>query len=112
MRTSTIKSIAAIALTGVGSALVLGFKTSDELAGDSAALSNTATNGSTVASGSTRSASASGSTGTSGSATPAPTGGAGTTSGSASTAAYKDGTWTGDAVSEPWGRFQVQVVIS
>jgi uncharacterized protein with FMN-binding domain len=108
MRTSTIKSIAALALTGAGSALVLGFKTTDKLTIDSSAQVNTATNGSTASSGS---AGTTGTTGSSGStATAEPTTAPG--SGTGSTAAYKDGTYTGHAVSEPWGPFQVQVVIS
>lgn len=101
MRVSTIKSIAALALTGAGSALVLGFRTT----GGDAALpvaGNGATGGST-----TSSASGSGSTSGSG-----PTSGGSSSSGSTgSTAKYADGTWTGSEVSEPWGPFQVQVVI-
>lgn len=117
MRTSTIKSIAAIALTGAGSALVLGFKTSDEptvdMTGQADTGASTGTSGSTGTTGSTgNSGSASGTTGT----TNGSTGTAGTTSSADSTAAgsgtYADGTWTGAAIQEPWGDFQVSVVIS
>lgn len=98
MRTSTIKSIAALALTGAGSALVLGFQTSDgsvpAISGSSAGDTTSGTSGST--------------------STNASNTGSGSTSGAGSTsdAAYKDGTYTGTEVSEPWGPFQVQVTIS
>lgn len=96
MRRSTIKSIAAVALTGAGSALVLAFRTT----GGDATLPVSA-NGSTA--GSTAS-STSGSGSTSGSS--------GSSGSTGSAARYADGTWTGSEVSEPWGPFQVQVVIS
>ena len=107
MRTSTIKGVAALALTGVGSVLVVGFRTSEPVIDAApqarqAAGGTTSTSGSSGVSGSTGSA---GSTGSSGS-----TGSTGST-GSA-TSAYVDGTWTGMAVSEPWGAFQVEVVIT
>ena len=97
MRTSTIKSIAALALTGAGSALVLGFRTSG---GDVTlpVAGNGSTDGSTTSS---PLGSGSGSTSTSGS-----------TPSSGPAANLKDGTWTGSEVSEPWGPFQVQVVVS
>lgn len=104
MRTSTIKSIAALALTGVGSALVIGFRTSDGIAIPTAA-GGTGSSGTT-----TNTTSGSGSSVGSGSTSGS---GSGSGSGSSATGAtYKDGTWTGAAVSEPWGPFQVQVVIS
>jgi uncharacterized protein with FMN-binding domain len=96
MRTSTIKSIAALALTGAGSALVLGFRTSD-----GAAITPATRTGSGTAGNATTTGSGSGS---------GPTSTAG--GGSTTTASYHDGTWTGSAISEPWGPFQVQVVIS
>src|SRR6266576_7070597 len=101
MRTSTIKSIAALALTGAGSALVLGFKTNGTaldtiaLPGGGAASSSTPQTGGTSSGSNTGSGSGSGSASDSGS----------------STAKYADGTWTGSAVSEPWGPFEVQVVV-
>jgi uncharacterized protein with FMN-binding domain len=83
MRTDTAKSIVALILTGIGSALVVGFRTRDDatpaLAGTNAASAGTAS---------------------------------GTTATGQSTAKYADGTWTGAAVAEPWGDFQVQVVIA
>ena len=89
MRRATIKSIAALALTGAGTALVAGFQTTDDLAvpitagagGDSARVTTPKATGST-----------SGAT-----AAPSATGGSAT-----GTAAYADGTWTGSPVSEPW----------
>src|SRR6185369_13482717 len=83
MRTSTIKSIAALALTGAGSALVLGFKTTGGDATLPVANSGSATSSSS-----------------------------GSASSSGSTTKYADGTWMGSEVSEPWGPFQVEVVIS
>ena len=108
MRVSTIKSIAALVLTGSGTALVLGFRTSGgdatlPVAGNS---STGGSNGSTT-SGST---SNSGSGSTSGASSSSGSNGSNGSNGS--TAKYADGTWTGTEVSEPWGPFQVQVVIS
>ena len=95
MRTSTIKSIAALALTGAGSALVLGFRTSDGAAITTATQAGSGTAGNAA----TTTDSTSGSTSTA-------------DGGSTTTVSYHDGTWTGNAISEPWGPFQVQVVIS
>ena len=107
MRTSTLKSIAALALTGAGSALVLGFQTTDEIAvdpGGQAAANVTlgATSGSSSTSGAASTAAPA--------ATSGSTGGTGGTPNT--TAKYADGTWTGAAVPEPWGPFEVQVVIA
>jgi uncharacterized protein with FMN-binding domain len=110
MRTSTLKSIAALALTGAGSALVVGFQTTDNLAEGTAGQANSAvTIGSTA-------------TSTGSNPTSSPATGSRVGSGVAPTATtapasngsnpYADGTWTGAAVSEPWGDFQVQVVIA
>ena len=113
MRTSTIKSITALALTGAGSALVVGFH-----AGSAPALAATTAVGTGTTASSSAAATATPSTGTTGTATPdattAPTAtspSTGTTN-VAAAAAYADGTWTGEAVQEPWGVFQVQAVIS
>jgi uncharacterized protein with FMN-binding domain len=112
MRTSTIKSIGALALTAAGTAFVFGFRTSDNPAGDTNALADTGKNASSNSgangagrSGSAGSAAGSGTTGTTG------TSGTGSSGTDATSAAYADGTWTGAAVSEPWGAFQVRVVI-
>jgi uncharacterized protein with FMN-binding domain len=100
MRTSTVKSIAALALTGAGSALVLGFRTTGTALDASAAPGAGAAGSSTSQAGGTSSGSNAGS-------------GSGSSSDSgSSTAAYADGTWTGSEVSEPWGPFEVQVVVS
>jgi uncharacterized protein with FMN-binding domain len=100
MRVSTIKSIVALALTGAGSALVLGFRTTG---GD--VILPVADNGGSGGS-TTSSSSSSGSTSGSGSSSGSSAGQSG------STAKYADGTWTGTEVSEPWGPFEVQVVVS
>lgn len=100
MRISTIKSVAALALTGAGSALVLGFRTT----GGDATLpvaGKASTGGSTTLSSGSNSGSTSGSTS-----------GSSSSGSSGSSAKYADGTWTGTEVSEPWGPFQVQVVVS
>ena len=110
MRTSTVKPLAALALTGVGSALVLGFKTTDT---PSVTTTGVTTTGSNVTAGSKGSSGASGSSGsssTTGSSSSSSSGSS--SSGSSTSATWADGTWTGDAISEPWGKFQVAVVIS
>ncbi|HEY3334929.1 MAG TPA: FMN-binding protein [Candidatus Limnocylindrales bacterium] len=114
MRTSTIKSLAAIALTGAGSALVVGFQTP----GDAVLASSTTTAGPTTTTTSTTGATAGGTaSATSTTTTPTSTSAA-TVAPSTSTTAvaaatnYADGTYTGKAVQEPWGAFQVQAVVS
>jgi uncharacterized protein with FMN-binding domain len=115
MHTTSIKSLTALALTGVGSVLVVGFQTPD-----APVLASTATSGTTATtapattapaatSGTTAAgADASGSASTpSATATPSTT-----TTDVAAAATYADGTWTGEAVQEPWGTFQVQAVVS
>ena len=112
MRTSTVKPLAALALTGVGSALVLGFKTTDT---PSVTTTGVTTTGSNVTAGSKGSSGASGSSGsssTTGSSSSSSSGSGSSSSGSSTSATWADGTWTGDAISEPWGKFQVAVVIS
>jgi len=102
MRISTIKSIAALALTGAGSALVLGFRTSG---GDVILpVAHTGGSGSSTSSNS-------GSTSNSGSSSGSGSGSS-SSSGQSGTAKYADGTWTGTEVSEPWGPFEVQVFVS
>ena len=106
MRTSNIKSIAALALTGAGSALVLGFRTTG---GDvTLPVANDGPAGGSAASSSSGSTSTSGSGTSSGSSS----GSGSSSAGSGSTGKYADGTWTGAQVDEPWGPFEVQVVIS
>jgi uncharacterized protein with FMN-binding domain len=105
MRISTIKSIGAIALTGAGSALVLGFRTTGgdatlPVGGNAANAGNTSVSGTSSSSGSS-----------SGSTKGSSSGSTGSSSGSGSSARYADGTWTGTAVEEPWGPFEVQVVV-
>lgn len=113
MRTSTVKPLAALALTGVGSALVLGFKTTDT---PSVTTTGVTTTGSNVTAGSKGSSGASGSSGSGGSSSTtgssSSSSSGSSSSGSSTSATWADGTWTGDAISEPWGKFQVAVVIS
>jgi uncharacterized protein with FMN-binding domain len=106
MRTSNAKALAAIALTAVGSAFVLGFKTADDLGIDTTALGTDDT-ASTSTTGTSGTADSSGTSGTTGS-----TGTTDATGDAAASAAYADGTWTGVSVSEPWGDFQVEIVVS
>lgn len=99
MRTSTIKSLVAITLTGLGSALVVGFRTQEA---PILASSRTPTTSSTTATG----------TSTGGASTPAASAAPSTPATAVAAAAYADGTWTGHAVQEPWGTFQVEAVVS
>lgn len=102
MRASTAKTLAAVVLTGVGSALVVGFRTPPTAAVAPAGVppvDPTATGvGASGASGASSAGSAS-SAAPAGSARPG-----GRT--------YADGTFVGTAVGEPWGQFQVGVSIS
>ena len=115
MRISNVKPLAALALTGVSSALVLGFKTTDTPA-SSTGLTTTGSNvtaGSTGSSRGSGSGSITGSTSSGSSSTSSSSAGSSGSVPSGSTAAkWADGSWTGDAISEPWGKFQVAVVIS
>lgn len=130
MRKSTLKSIAAIALTGAGSALVVGFQvapapvtattTVATTATTSATTTSATTSGSTWTSAATSTTAAATATPTTttttttaaAAATPAATTSTATTMTTAVAATYADGTWTGAAVAEPWGTFQVEVVVS
>jgi len=99
MHRNVAKSLAAVALTAAGTGFIVGFRTSDAAVAADPATTTTTASGS-AASAATASPSSDASSGGTGSA------------GAAATATtYADGTWTGAAVSEPWGRFQVQVVI-
>jgi uncharacterized protein with FMN-binding domain len=114
MRTSTAKTVAAIALTGAGSALVVAFQVPSTPA---LAATSATTTGSVTATGATTTGTSSGaatpSAGTtSATATVTPTATSSTTTQVAVATAYADGTWTGAAVEEPWGAFQVQAVVS
>jgi uncharacterized protein with FMN-binding domain len=104
MNISTIKSIAALALTGTASVLVLGFRTS---ASPADATTSTAIDG--AAGSSSSSAASSSSRGAqSGTAATPSTG----TPGVAAGATYADGTWAGAAVREPWGTFEIEAVVT
>jgi len=131
MRKSTIKSIAAIALTGAGSLLIVGFQAPDTPIQATTTATSTTAATTTTGTGTTTSTTTSGTTATSGT-TSTSTATAGTTSTAtampaatatttpttssttqvAAATTYADGTWTGAAVQEPWGTFQVQAVVS
>lgn len=114
----SLKPAAALALTGIGSALVIGFQVPEVPAATTttAAATTTTTSADTSVSTTTEAPSSTGTTtttDTSASATAAPA----TTDTSsavavAAAAAYADGIWTGAGVEEPWGTFQVQAVVS
>ncbi|MFL5681115.1 MAG: FMN-binding protein [Chloroflexota bacterium] len=113
MRTSTIKSIAAVILTAIGSALVVGFRAADvpvrpPTTGVPGTTSGSGSSSGSTSSGSTSSGSSTTSTGGAGTATSPPA----ATKAPASSATYADGAWTGQAVDEPWGTFQVQAIVS
>jgi uncharacterized protein with FMN-binding domain len=106
VRTTTLKSLAAVVLTGIGSALVVGFRTQETPLLATSRSVSAATAAPATGSGSTAAAG-----GTSSATTTAPS--TATPAGTAATAAaYADGTWTGQAVDEPWGTFQVEAVVS
>ena len=117
MRSSTIKSIAAIVLTGAGTAVVVGFRPPDTPVVAATTTVTTATSAGTGTTGTASSGTTAGttSTATASAAATAPaatTAPATSTTTSATGATYADGTWTGAAVQEPWGTFQVQAVVS
>ncbi len=113
MRTSTIKSLAAITLTGLGSALVVGFRTQEApilASSRTPATSTTTATGTTGTSAATAAPSAAAATGSTGTSSTQAASAAPSTS--VATATYADGTWTGEAVQEPWGTFQVKALVS
>jgi uncharacterized protein with FMN-binding domain len=101
MKASTVKSIAALGLTAVGSALVVGFQVPETT------LATTGTQSTTAAV-----APATAVTGTTTGVAAAAAATSAATTTTTSVSAYKDGTYTGAAVSEPWGTFQLKVTIS
>jgi uncharacterized protein with FMN-binding domain len=98
MNVRTVKSIAALALTGTASVLVMAFKTAPEPVADASTFAASTSSGST--------------------ATAPPGSGTARTSANPSATArvagatYADGTWTGSAVDEPWGTFEVKAVVT
>lgn len=98
MRARTIKPIAALAITGMGTALVVSFRTAAPGLATSGVTALTSSAGVTVAP-------APAATGP----TDAPDGSSGATR--TSQQPYADGTWVGDTAEEPWGTFQVAAVI-
>ena len=113
------KPLTALALTGLGTALVVGFQVPETTLATPVATTSTDTTTSTTVSGTTSTSTATASpstTATSGTASttesPAATEATTTSVTTATAATYADGTYTGTAVDEPWGTFQVQAVIS
>jgi uncharacterized protein with FMN-binding domain len=92
-----------LALTGIGSALVVGFQVPATPVTAPVAASATGT-GSTTSTTAAPAASAT--------AAAAATGATSTTVTTAAAATYADGTYPGSAVAEPWGTFQVQALVS
>jgi len=100
MKRSTVKSIVALVFTGLSSALVFGFRTEDTPLADTARSTTGSASGGSTSGGTSSSGATSGST-------------SGSTSGGSGTAGtYTNGTFTGAAIQEPWGTFEVQVVIA
>ena len=100
---SNIKPLVALGLTAVGAALVVNFKVA-EPATTVAAVPSTTTSTASAPTTTTQTTTAPTAT----TQTSTTTG----TSSSSSSAAYADGSYTGTAVNEPWGTFQVQVTVS
>jgi uncharacterized protein with FMN-binding domain len=108
MRRSTAKSLVALALTGAGSAIVVGFHTTDRVVASPPSGAAATVSGTTA-----RGASGSSSGGqTSPSATSPVAAATPTATSPSAAAAFADGTYPGAAVAEPWGTFQVQAVVS
>jgi len=111
------KPLTALALTGFGTALVVGFQVPETAtvttpAATSGTTTTSATTSGTSTSTSTAAPATAAGSGTA-TATEAPTATDPTTTVTTATAAtYADGTYTGTAVEEPWGTFQVQAVVA
>jgi uncharacterized protein with FMN-binding domain len=113
----SIKPLVALVLTGIGSALVFGFKTTDPVTTTSrlptatASGLPTATTAPTSTTAPTTTAPRDAAPAAGQSATAAPTVGPTATT-QAKTGQYADGTFAGAAVSEPWGTFEVEAIVS
>src|SRR6187399_3065809 len=97
MNPRTLKPIIAVALTAAGTAAVVGFRTAQ------VAAPRTAATGSDTSTSATSSPVRTGSVSTTPTSTAAPAGNG---------QVYADGTWTGEAIEEPWGTFQVDATIA
>jgi uncharacterized protein with FMN-binding domain len=110
MRRSTAKILVALALTGSGSAIVVGFKATDPIVASLPDQASSATPSGTSGPGGAST------TGSSGQVDPTQASSAAAASPAATSpsvaAGYADGTYQGAAVEEPWGTFQVQAVVS
>lgn len=107
------KPLTALALTGIGTALVVGFQVPDTTTTTTPVATTTTTTTTSATSQGTTSTTTSGSSSTTATGTTAPTATDSTTTVTTAVAAtYADGTYAGTAVDEPWGTFQVQAVVS
>jgi len=119
---SNVKPLIALGLTAAGTALVANFQVAEPTPITVAAAPTTSSaSGSTTGAAATSTHATTATTGTASAtvATPTPTqattstGSTGTaTTAATSSGAYADGTYTGAAVNEPWGTFEVQVTVS
>src|SRR6188768_298602 len=124
---SNIKPLIALGLTAAGTALVANFQVSEPIPLTAAAPAGTTTTTGATATKAPTTSTASSSTSTapdtsntsttstgrkSATATPTPTNAADPTTSGSSNSGYADGTYTGSAVREPWGTFEVQVTVS
>jgi uncharacterized protein with FMN-binding domain len=113
---NSIKPVIALVLTGIGSALVFSFRTTDPTqpttANVPAGAIPMAKAPTVVAPTATAPAATTPTTESStGTTTPAPTQGTAVAP-ATSTGAFVDGTYTGATVNEPWGTFEVEAIIS
>jgi uncharacterized protein with FMN-binding domain len=112
-----LKPATALALTGIGTALVVGFQvpatptTTTSTSVGAATTTSTSTGTSTTTATASAAPTSTASTSTA-QASAAPMATSGTTVTTATAAQYADGTYTGAAVAEPWGTFLVQAVVS
>lgn len=111
-----LKPATALVLTGIGSALVVGFRTPEVPAATTSTTTTTVGTGTSTStstgttSAGTSSGTSSGATATASAAPAASADPSTTTTATATTLA--DGTYDGATVQEPWGTFQVQAVVS
>jgi len=113
---SNIKPLVALGLTAMGAALVVNFKVAEPTTVAAVPTASTTTSAASTTTQATTTQATTSQTSTA-QATVAPTATTptSTSSGSSSSssgATYADGSYTGTAVNEPWGTFQVQVTVS
>src|SRR4051794_40634700 len=119
MRSKNAKPLIALALTGAGSALVIAFQVPEASTlggslGANTAAALAATPSATAAAPTVTATTRAAATTNRSKATdaPVPTSTPAPTETAANSSLYADGTYTGDAEQEPWGTFQVEVIVS